>query len=93
MSGYFTMTPTIVDNDARNHNDAGCSVSITFEAGHEDHRDRRSFRVVVTLDDKEAASFHLPYEHAQRFLRALAADMRADLRKLAEAGEESDDET
>jgi len=88
--GYFDRIPMIGDNDCSGE---ATSVRIEFGAGHSDHRDRRSFYVVVTLDDKEAASFHLPYEHAQKFLRALAADMRADLRKLAEAGEESDDET
>jgi hypothetical protein len=82
--GYFDRLAVIADNDCSGK---AASVRIAFEAGHSDHRDRRSFRVVVTLDDKEAASFHLPYEHAQRFLRALAADMRADLRKLAEACE------
>lgn len=88
--GYFDRIPMIGDNDCAGE---ATSVHIAFEAGHEDHRDRRSFRVVVTLDDKEAASFHLPYEHAQQLVRVLAADMRADLRQLAEAGEESDDET
>ncbi len=88
--GYFDHIPMIGDNDCAGK---AMSVRITFEGGHSDHRDRRSFQVNVTLDDKEAASFCLPYEHAQKLLRALAADMRADLRQLAEAGEESDDET
>lgn len=86
--GYFDRIPMIGDNDSVGE---ATSVRIEFRAGHSDHRDRRSFRVVVTLDDKEAASFHLPYEHAQRFLRALAADMRADLRMLAEACEEGEE--
>jgi hypothetical protein len=83
--GYFDQIPMIGDNDCVGK---AMSVRIAFEAGHSDHRDRRSFRVVVTLDDKESASFYLPYEHAQQLLRALAADMRADLRQLAEACEE-----
>ena len=83
--GYFDRFSVIADNDCAGE---ATSVRITFEAGHTDHRDRRSFQVNVTLDDKDAASFCLPYEHAQRLLRALAADMRADLRKLAEACEE-----
>jgi hypothetical protein len=83
--GYFDRTPMIGDNDC-----AGkvTSVRITFEAGHEDRRDRRSFAVTVTTDGEEQARFCLPYEHAQQLVRALAADMRTDLRKLAEAGEE-----
>jgi len=88
--GYFDRIPMIGDNDCSGE---ATSVRIEFGAGYSDYRDRRSFHVVITLNDKEAASFHLPYEHAQKFLRALAADMRADLRKLAEAGEESGDET
>lgn len=83
--GYFDRIPMIGDNDCAGN---VTSVRITFEAGHSDHRDRRSFRVVVTLDSEEQARFCLPYEHAQQLLRALAADMRADLRKLAEACEE-----
>lgn len=83
--GYFDRFSVIADNDCAGK---AASVRITLEAGHEDRRDRRSFRVVVTLDGDESASFYLPYEHAQRLLRALAADMRTDLRKLAEAGEE-----
>lgn len=90
--GYFDRIPMIGDNDCAGERGA-TSVRIEFGAGYSDHRDRRSFYVVVTLDDKEAASFHLPYEHAKKFVQALTADMRADLRKLAEAGEESDDET
>ena len=83
--GYFDHIPLIADNDCSGK---ATSVRITFEAGSEDHRDRRSFRVVVTLDSEEQARFCLPYEHARKLLRALAADMRTDLRKLAEACEE-----
>jgi hypothetical protein len=83
--GYFDRIPMIGDNDCAGK---AMSVRIAFEAGQSDHRDRRSFRVVVTIDSEEQARFHLPYEHAQQLLRALAADMRTDLRKLAEAGEE-----
>lgn len=82
--GYFERMPMIGDNDCAGK---AMSVRIAFEAGHSDHRDRRSFRVVVTLDSEEQARFFLPYEHAQQLLRALAADMRADLRQLAEACE------
>ncbi len=88
--GYFDRIPMIGDNDCAGK---AMSVRIAFEAGHEDRRDRRSFAVTVTTDGEEQARFCLPYEHAQKLLRALAADMRADLRQLAEAGEESDDET
>jgi hypothetical protein len=82
--GHFDRLPLIADNDC-----AGkvTSVRITFEAGHSDHRDRRSFAVTVTTDGEEQARFHLPYEHAQKLVRALAADMRTDLRRLAEACE------
>ena len=83
--GYFDHIPLIADNDCSGK---ATSVRITFEAGSEGHRDRRSFRVVVTLDSEEQARFCLPYEHAKKLLRWLAADMRADLRKLAEACEE-----
>jgi hypothetical protein len=83
--GYFDRLPLIADNDCSGK---ATSVRIAFEAGHSDHRDRRSFRVVVTIDSEEQARFFLPYEHAQKLLRWLAADMRTDLRKLAEAGEE-----
>jgi hypothetical protein len=82
--GYFDRIPMIGDNDCAGN---VTSVRITFAAGHEDYRDRRSFAVTVTTGGEEQARFHLPYEHAQQLLRALAADMRADLRKLAEACE------
>jgi len=83
--GYLDRLPLIADNDCVGK---VTSVRITFEAGHSDHRDRRSFRVVVTLDSEEQARFCVPYEHARKLLRWLAADMRADLRQLAEACEE-----
>lgn len=82
---YFDHIPLIADNDCSGK---AASVRITFEAGHSDRRDRRSFAVTVTTDGEEQAQFCLPYEHAQKLLRALAADMRTDLRRLAEACEE-----
>jgi hypothetical protein len=78
MSGYFTMTPTIIDNDARNHNDAGCSVSITFEAGHTDDRDRPCFDVLVLVDDERMATLTLHYEAATELCKALKGAMRGD---------------
>lgn len=78
MSGYFTMTPTIIDNDARNHNDAGCSVSITFEAGHTDDRDRPCFDVLVLVDDERMATLRLHYEAATELCKALKGAMRGD---------------
>lgn len=83
--GYFDLLPLIADNDCVGK---VTSVRITFEAGHEDHRDRRSFRVIVTTDGEEQARFCLPYTAARELIRALQADMRADLRQLAEASEE-----
>ena len=80
--GYFDQIPMIGDNDCSGK---ASSVRITFEAGHSDHRDRRSFAIKVTLDSEEQARFCLPYEHAQKLLRALAADMRTDLRRLVAA--------
>ena len=88
MSGYFTMTPSIIDNDARNHNGGSASVCITFEAGHEDHRGRRSFAVTVYLDDKEQADFRLPYTAARELIRALQADMRRDLSRVEDVEDE-----
>ena len=78
MSGYFSMTPTITDNDARNHNGAGCSVSITFEAGHTDDRDRPCFDVLVLVDDERMAKLTLHYEAAMGLVRALKNAMRSD---------------
>jgi hypothetical protein len=78
MSGYFTMTPTIIDNDARNHNGAGCSVSITFEAGHTDDRDRPCFDVLVLVDDERMATLTLHYEAATELCKALKGAMRGE---------------
>lgn len=78
MSGYFTMTPTIIDNDARNHNNAGCSASITFEAGRTDDRDRPCFDVVVVVDDERLAMLTLHYEAATELCKALKGAMRGD---------------
>ena len=79
MSGYFTMTPTIIDNDARNHSSVGCSVSITFESGHTDDRDRPCFDVLVLVDDERMATLTLHYTAARELIRALQADMRRDM--------------
>lgn len=76
MSGYFTMTPTITDNDARNHNGVGCSASITFEAGHTDDRDRPCFDVLVLVDDERMATLTLHYEAATELCKALKGAMR-----------------
>jgi hypothetical protein len=78
MSSYFTMTPTITDNDACNHNDAGCSASITFEAGHTDDRDRACFRVLVLVDDERMATLTLHYEAATELCKALKGAMKGD---------------
>jgi hypothetical protein len=77
MSGYFTMTPTITDNDASNHNGAGCSASITFEAGHTDDRDRPCFRVLVLVDDERVVTLTLHYEAARKLHMALKGAMKA----------------
>jgi hypothetical protein len=78
MSGYFTMTPSIIDNDGRNHNGAGCSVSITFEAGHTDDRDRPCFDVLVLVDDERMATLTLHYEAATELCKALKGAMRGE---------------
>ena len=78
MSGYFTMTPSIIDNDARNHNGAGCSASITFEAGHTDDRDRPCFDVLVLVDDERMATLTLHYEAAMGLCKALKGAMRGE---------------
>lgn len=78
MSGYFTMTPSIIDNDARNHNAAGCSVRITFEAGHTDDRDRPCFDVLVLVDDERMATLTLHYEATTELCKALKGAMRGD---------------
>lgn len=63
-------------------------VRITFAAGHEDHRDQRSFNITVYLDDKEQADFRLPYTAARELIRALQADMRRDLARVEDIEEE-----
>jgi hypothetical protein len=78
MSGYFTMTPTIADNDARNHNGAGCSASITFEPGHTDDRDRPCFSVLVLVDDERMATLTLHYDGAMGLVKALKSAMKGD---------------
>lgn len=78
MSGYFTMTPSIIDNCAFNHNGAGCSASITFEAGHTDDRDRPCFDVLVLVDDERVATLTLHYEAAMGLIKALKNAMRSD---------------
>ena len=77
MSGGFTMTPTMIDNDASNHNGAGCSARITFEAGHMDDRDRPCFRVLVLVDDERMATMTLHYEGARELHMALKAALEA----------------
>ena len=78
MSGGFTMTPTIVDNDARNHNGAGCSVRITFEPGHMDDYDRACFDVLVLVDDERMAALTLHYEAAMGLVKAMKGAMRGE---------------
>ena len=78
MSGYFDMTPTITDNDASNHNGAGCSARITFESGHTDDRDRPCFRVLVLVDDERMATMTLHYEGARELHMAIKAAMRGE---------------
>ena len=78
MSGYFIMTPTITDNDARNHNAAGCSVRITFEPGHMDDYDRACFDVLVLVDDERMAALTLHYEAAMGLVKALKGAMRGE---------------
>jgi hypothetical protein len=78
MSGGFTMTPSIVDNDARNHNAAGCSVRITFEPGHMDDYARACFDVLVLVDDERMAALTLHYEAATALCKALKGAMRDD---------------
>jgi hypothetical protein len=78
MSGYFTMTPSIIDNDARNHNGAGCSASITFESGHMDDYDRPCFELLVLVDDERLATLTLHYEAAMALVKALKGAMKGD---------------
>ena len=67
MSGGFTMTPTIVDNDARNTNGGGCSLRITFEPGHSDDYDRRKecYDVVPSQVCVRCNAFQVEEEHAE----------------------------
>ena len=83
--GYFDRFPMIGDNDCGGE---ATSVRIMFAAGHEDHRDRRSFAVTVYLDDKEQADFRLHYTAARQLIRALQADMRRDLARVEDVEEE-----
>ena len=76
MSGYFTMTPTIIDNCARNHNGGSASVRITFEPGHMDDYDRPCFDVLVLVDDDRLAMLTLHYEAAMGLVKALKGAMR-----------------
>ncbi len=78
MSGHFTMTPSIIDNDARNHNGAGCRASITFEPGHMDDYDRPCFDLLVLVDDERMATLTLHYEAATALCKALKGAMRGD---------------
>lgn len=78
MSGGFTMTPTIVDNDARNTNGGGCSVRITFEPEHNDDYDRRCFRCAVNVDDDQVATFTIHYAAAMQLTKALRDAMKGD---------------
>ena len=78
MSGHFTMTPSIIDNDARNHNGAGCRASITFEPGHMDDYDRPCFDLLVLVDDERMATLTLHYEAAMGLCKALKGAMRGE---------------
>ena len=78
MSGYFTMTPTIIDNDASNHNSVGCCTQITFEPGHNDDHDRRCFHVHVTVDDERITTLMLHYQAAAELCKALKGAMKGD---------------
>jgi hypothetical protein len=78
MSGYFTMTPSIIDNAAWNHNGGSASVRITFEAGHMDDRDRPCFDVLVLVDDERMATLTLHYEAVTALCKALKGAMRGE---------------
>lgn len=78
MSGYFTMTPTIIDNDARTHPGGGGAASITFEAGHTDDRDRPCFDVLVRVNGERVAMLALHYDAATELVKALKGAMRGD---------------
>jgi hypothetical protein len=71
------MTPTIVDNCARNHHGGSASVRITFEPGHMDDYDRPCFDVLVLVDDERMATLTLHYEAAMGLVKALRGAMRA----------------
>jgi hypothetical protein len=78
MSGYFNMTPSIIDNGAFNHHGGSASVRITFEAGHTDDRDRPCFDVLVLVDDERMATLTLHYEAATELCKALKGAMRGE---------------
>ena len=78
MSGGFTMTPTIVDNCATNHNGGSASVRITFDPGHMDDYDRPCFDVLVLVDDERLATLTLHYEAAMGLVKALKGAMRGE---------------
>jgi hypothetical protein len=78
MSGGFTMTPTIVDGDARNTNGGGCSLRITFEPGHSDDYDRRCFDCTVRVDSDTTVTFTLHYAAAMQLTKALRDAMKGD---------------
>ncbi len=78
MSGYFSMTPSIIDNGAFNHHGGSASVRITFEAGHTDDRDRPCFDVLVLVDDERMATLTLHYEAATELCKALKGAMRGE---------------
>jgi hypothetical protein len=77
MSGYFIMTPSIIDNCAFNHHGGSASVRITFEPGHMDDYDRPCFDVLVLVDDERMATLTLHYEAATELCKALKGAMRA----------------
>jgi hypothetical protein len=72
------MTPTIVDNCARNHHGGSASVRITFEPGHMDDYDRPCFDVLVLVDDERMATLTLHYEAATELCKALKGAMRGE---------------
>jgi hypothetical protein len=72
------MTPTIIDNDARNHNGGSASVRITFDPGHMDDYDRPCFDVLVLVDDDRHATLTLHYEAAMGLVKALKGAMKGD---------------
>jgi hypothetical protein len=72
------MTPTIVDNCARNHHGGSASVRITFEPGHMDDYDRPCFDLLVLVDDERMATLTLHYEAATALCKALKGAMRGE---------------